>query len=178
MQLEQAGAVVRKFVGQNRSTVDPKGRFVVGRKVVAQIFANWGADPDLVLGVMGGDLCLTLCSKGEWFARRAYLENLPWFSSDNARVRRLNALVEPVEMDPQNRITFPAMLRQLAGIRDEVVLVGCGDYVELWNPETWHEAQAQLLADVDALQRAGELRSRDLALGTRSENNGTTSENM
>ncbi len=175
MQLAKAGAVVRKFVGQNRSTVDPKGRFVVGRKVVTQIFGNWGADPDLVLGVMGGDLCLTLCSKGEWFARRACLENLPWFSSDNARVRRLNALVESVEMDPQNRITFPAMLRQLAGIRDEVVLVGCGDYVELWNPETWQEAQARLLADVDSLQRAGELRSRDLALGTRSEGNGTTS---
>ena len=149
------GDAVKKFVGQHRSIVDAKGRFVVGRKVVSQVFANWGADPDLVLGVMGSDRCLTLSSKEAWFQHRSNLENLPWFSSSSARVRRLNALVEQVDMDPQNRITFPTMLRELAGIRDEAVLVGCGDYVELWNPQAWQQMQEGLLADADQLLQEG-----------------------
>lgn len=140
-----------KFVGQHRCSVDSKGRLVIPRKYFLEIVANWGSDPDLVLGVMGSERCLALVNKGMWFDQRKGLEGQPWFKSRPADIRRLNALVEQVEMDPQNRVTLPTMLRQIAGIEDEAVFIGCGDYVELWNAKSWEQRLNRLLEQADEL---------------------------
>lgn len=140
-----------KFVGQHRCSVDSKGRLVVPRKYFLEIVSNWTAEPNLVLGVMGSERCLALVNKDMWFEQRRNLEGQPWFKARPADIRRLNALVEQVEMDPQNRVTLPSMLRQLAGIEEEAVFVGCGDYIELWNAKSWEARMIRLLEQADEL---------------------------
>ncbi|MDP2916660.1 MAG: division/cell wall cluster transcriptional repressor MraZ, partial [Dehalococcoidia bacterium] len=41
------------------------------------------------------------------------------------------------EMDAQGRIVLPPPLRQYAGIKDEVAIVGVNNSLELWDKEEW-----------------------------------------
>ncbi|GEM_PF-1394518 len=38
-----------------------------------------------------------------------------------------------VQIDAQYRMALPGWVREHAGIRDTAVIVGCGEYLELWN---------------------------------------------
>ncbi len=46
--------------------------------------------------------------------------------------------------DRQGRITLPAPLRAFAGLDHDVVVLGAGDRVEVWEPERWQQQSAQL----------------------------------
>lgn len=69
-------------------------------------------------------------------------------SPDARRIRR-SFLSEAyaVDIDKQGRILVPNPLRSDAGLSGKVLVIGCGDYLELWHPERWAEEQANLEAD-------------------------------
>jgi len=46
--------------------------------------------------------------------------------------------------DGAGRILISPNLREYAGLQNEVVFVGQGDYFEIWSPELWHEQQVQI----------------------------------
>jgi MraZ protein len=56
---------------------------------------------------------------------------------------------ERVEVDKAGRILIPQFLRQGAGLNGEAIVVGVGDYFEIWSPEHWAE-QASRLQDTEA----------------------------
>ncbi len=41
--------------------------------------------------------------------------------------------------DAQGRISVPPHLAELAGIEQEVVFVGAGDVIEMWDPKRYEE---------------------------------------
>ena len=43
------------------------------------------------------------------------------------------------EVDKLGRILLPAVLRQFAGLEKDVVLVGVGSRVEIWDKKRWEE---------------------------------------
>jgi MraZ protein len=49
-----------------------------------------------------------------------------------------------LEMDKSGRILIPQNLREAANLETEVVLVGQGDYFEVWTPSLWQEQQSQM----------------------------------
>ena len=65
-----------------------------------------------------------------------------------------------VELDSQGRVVLPAALREFAGLKTEAVVVGALDHIELWEPERWASASAEMSSDVFAERIA---RPRDLA---------------
>ena len=52
----------------------------------------------------------------------------------------------PVELDRQGRILIPAPLREYAGLDGTVVVVGSGEWLEIWNPELF-EAEMAVVDD-------------------------------
>jgi MraZ protein len=46
-------------------------------------------------------------------------------------------------MDKQGRFVLPQAVREWAGLRDEVIIVGARDHIELWSPERWAAACAE-----------------------------------
>ena len=52
----------------------------------------------------------------------------------------------PSETDRQGRVLLPTSLRHYAGINigEEVVIVGMGDFLEIWANEAWAEESAFL----------------------------------
>jgi len=49
-----------------------------------------------------------------------------------------------LDMDETGGIHIPQNLREFADLNDEVILVGQGDYFEVWSPDLWHEQETQL----------------------------------
>ena len=46
-----------------------------------------------------------------------------------------------MELDKQGRILLPAMLRETVGIEKEVIVMGVGNKVEIWDKAKWEEHQ-------------------------------------
>ena len=59
-------------------------------------------------------------------------------------------------LDGQGRIALPPALRHHAEIEDTVAIIGCNNYIELWNPSLWEsdreEAEEQLWQIIESLE--------------------------
>jgi MraZ protein len=75
--------------------------------------------------------------------------------SPNSRVartlrRRVFGSTFDLEIDRQGRVVLPQPLRQYAGLHEEVVIVGAGTWLELWDRGRWEEMITEIDgADLD-----------------------------
>lgn len=53
----------------------------------------------------------------------------------------------PVDLDSQGRIQLPQIVRDGAHLNGKATIVGCGEYMEIWERERWHREQAALTAE-------------------------------
>ncbi len=82
-----------------------------------------------------------------------------------ARLERQKARVDPKQrrnylqlmehtadavLDAQGRVTIPAHLAQHAGIKKEVLFVGAGEVIEMWDPGTYRKYVGGAEKDFDA----------------------------
>jgi MraZ protein len=125
------------FIGEYRHTVDSKGRIAVPVRFRDQlpegsVVASW-VDP-----------CGSIHPPDEWDKFMHRLDELP-VGNPRARkmARALASRAFPIEMDRQGRFVLPPAVREWAGLRGEVMLVGARDHIELWNPDRWAEASAE-----------------------------------
>lgn len=86
----------------------------------------------------GNDGCLFLLPKKEVDILMTKLENMPMFNSQIQKPLRLFfSSATEIEEDNQGRFLLPANLREFAGITKNIVFVGVGNRVELWDEEKW-----------------------------------------
>ncbi len=66
--------------------------------------------------------------------------------SRDARRTRRYFLSESYAVDPdkQGRILVPPQIRDRSNLGGKVLIIGCGDYLELWHPDDWAGEQAAL----------------------------------
>ena len=128
-------------------SLDSKGRVVVParhRDVLMTLAAG-----RVVLTADPGR-CLLLYPLSEWEPIEKKLNGLSDF---NSRTRSLKQLMvgyaHDMDMDGAGRILLPPMLRKFAELDKNVVLVGQGNKVELWNEERWEMriAEARTFSD-------------------------------
>jgi MraZ protein len=118
----------------------------------------------------GTDGSLSLFS-GRVFASLA--EQLSARSPSGQEVRAFSRLLyaqsHSVELDAQGRIRLPAELAKLGNLEGEgdVVVLGVGDHVELWNKSRWEAYLADLQPRYDQLAEAA-LSEREAATEGRS----------
>jgi MraZ protein len=125
------------FIGEYRHTVDDKGRIAVPVRFRAQL-------PEASVVASWVDPCGSIHPPDEWGKVMARLEGLP-IGDPAARqtTRALTSRAFPFDMDKQGRFVLPPAVREWAGLRDEVVIVGARDHIELWSPERWAAASAE-----------------------------------
>lgn len=58
--------------------------------------------------------------------------------------RMLLGSVQIIELEPNGSIHIPEKLKEFASIRQTAVVVGQGDFTELWSPEEWQKQEARL----------------------------------
>lgn len=118
------------FLGEYEHSVDQKNRVSVPKK--------------FRLGLTGAVLtrglekCLFLYSGSGWEVLTRKLNSLPLTQRDARAFNRylLSGAIE-VEFDSLGRMVLPAYLREYAGVKTEVTVIGVGDRVEIWDKETW-----------------------------------------
>ncbi|MHA7129875.1 division/cell wall cluster transcriptional repressor MraZ [Algoriphagus namhaensis] len=125
------------FNSQYDSKLDPKGRLVLPAKIKAAIPQ---ANGNALMLRMAEDKCLALYTINEYKKLESQIKSL---SINNAEQRKLQrsffiSSVE-VELDSAGRLLIPKVYQAYAQLEKEVVVVGMGSRIELWNPEKYLE---------------------------------------
>ena len=119
------------FMGEYNHTVDTKGRLIVPSK-----FRDLLGDEFVV--TKGLDGCLFVYPTEEWKVIEEKFRSVSQFSKDARKFARFFlAGAAPVEVDKQGRILLPVHLREFAELDKDVVLVGVGSRIEIWNKDKW-----------------------------------------
>ena len=61
-----------------------------------------------------------------------------------------------VELDRQGRVLLPPPLRAQCDMSDRAVIIGCGDYIEIWDPDRWQVEQTVVQAEHSEPEAAGD----------------------
>ncbi len=119
------------FIGEYEHNVDAKGRIIMPAKLREDIGEKF-------IITKGLDGCLFAYSQAEWANFEEKLKALP-LAQKNARnfVRFFLSGAVECEIDKQGRFLIPANLREHALLDKEVVIIGVGTRLEIWNRETW-----------------------------------------
>src|SRR5947209_10723631 len=108
----------------------------------AEFVAPLGASFTLTRGHSG---CLWIMPEADW---QRLVERLRGDSIVDQRALALQRYfigsAVTLSLDGQGRLSVPPVLREFAGIRHEVMLVGTGAHVEVWARDRWDEYEARL----------------------------------
>ena len=140
------------FLGQYRHNLDSKDRLTVPAKF--RELLDEGA-----YVMQGLDKNLMVLTEA---AFQVVYQRITQMSITDPLARDLRRLIfstaAQAEVDKSGRILIQKFLRDLVSLGSEVVLVGQGDYFEIWSPEEWEqrlsriqdtEANAQRFAALD-----------------------------
>lgn len=131
------------FLGRYEHSVDDKGRMIIPvryRDLLDQgAFITQGFDRNLMV--------LTAAAFEQIYA---YVNQMSLTDPSARQLKRfIFSAAERVEVDKVGRILIPQYLRELAQLEGDVILVGVGDYFEIWSPALWAR-QNELLQDSEA----------------------------
>ena len=115
------------FMGEYSHTIDAKGRIIVPVKFRESLGDNF-------VVTKGLDNCLFVYTKEDWRKFEEKLRTLPLTNKDARKFTRFFlAGAAEMEVDKQGRILIPSVLREFAALEKDVVFVGVGSRIEIWN---------------------------------------------
>ena len=144
MQIDEQGYELA-FRGTFDHTLDAKNRLTVPARYRAPL-----ADGVVLAMPVDQKPCVGVWRPGDYesYTERA-LAALPPLSGKLAELERFfYGSSHDVELDAAGRIMVPAFLAQHARLEKEVVVVGAGDRLELWNRTEWATHRPALLSGV------------------------------
>lgn len=134
------------FRGLNAIAVDAKGRIAIPARYRDTLREE--ADGVLVCTIDTEERCLLLYPYPQWEEIEQKLEALPSFHPVSRRIQRLLiGHATELELDRNNRILVPPLLREYAGLGQTVMLVGQGKKFEIWGESQWEMARDGWLAE-------------------------------
>lgn len=137
------------FLGEHRHALDTKGRVIfpvrLREELGAQVVLQKGIDP-----------CLYVLPPEEWERQVERVKALPTTKPEARRYARFFfSQAQSERIDRQGRLTVPQAFRTYAGLERDVVIVGVGSRVEIWDADRWEQHRSQSEAEVTDF--AGEL---------------------
>ncbi|MSP21631.1 MAG: division/cell wall cluster transcriptional repressor MraZ [Dehalococcoidia bacterium] len=134
------------FYGSFAYSLDDRGRLAVPPRYRSAFAAG------LVLRA-GPEGCIEMYTLEGFESEKELLlgEHRSTRSQHGRRLRRgFLAGVTDLEMDGQWRVLLSAPIRESAGLTDRAVVVGCGDYIEIWDPARWETELANVEREIQA----------------------------
>jgi MraZ protein len=132
------------FYGQFEHTIDEKGRLTIPSRYREELSS------DTLVLTTGFEHSLIVLTPEIFSIVSNQVRSKPITNPTSRQFRRyFFSHAQELEIDKTGRILLPAFLRETANLTDSAVLVGNGDYFELWSPENW-QLQSDLLNDSDA----------------------------
>lgn len=126
----KSGGKWRMFMGSYDHSLDAKGRVIIPSKFREALGERFVIAKSL-------DPCLCVYDLPAWERFEQKLAGLPYNTPRQRQiVRFFMSTAEMVETDRQGRIVIPPRLRAHAKIEKNVVLMGVGARIEIWDPDT------------------------------------------
>lgn len=129
------------FQGTSALTLDGKGRVTVPARVRDVLQADSGNLLTLTKSPSG---CLMVYPRPVWLSFRERLAALP-MSADGWKRIFLGSAMD-VEIDGSSRVLVSPELRAAARLTRDVLLIGMGSRLELWDPIVLAEQEAKVLS--------------------------------
>ena len=121
----------KPMMGTDEATVDNKGRIVIGRKKRDAL----GEEFVVYIGDLG---CLVLVPMYRWQEILSYInDKAPWGTGRQTYARMVIGTAEMVTFDSVGRFVIPKQLRDKTIQSDLVLVIGCGDHLEIWEREEY-----------------------------------------
>jgi len=123
---------VSGFSGKHYNSLDPKGRLIIPAPFREILSSNHSSKLIITNGVF--DKCLCAYAVDEWQKLIEKVNQLPQ-TSDAVKyfMRRVIGSAVECEIDRQGRVLVVSALRVDAELNSEVVLLGLGNRIEIWN---------------------------------------------
>lgn len=126
------------FLGQYEHTLDEKGRMTIPARYRDLLedgaFVTQGFDNNLMI------LPASLFEK--------LYQRVQTMSISDPVVRQLRRLIfsnaDMVDFDKAGRIRIPQFLRQAAQLESATIVIGAGDYFEIWAADIWTQKSIEL----------------------------------
>jgi MraZ protein len=132
-------AFVSSFKGRYSYSVDEKGRMALPAKLRTNLAASVKGN---FIITRGFERCLYVYPQDEWNKLEQFVRGLSFLDAQHRYYSRtLFERANDSKIDSQSRITIPPDLMQFAGIKNEVLILGVLERIEIWDPEVYKEYQ-------------------------------------
>ena len=136
---EEATSSLKPLIGTDEANIDDKGRILVGKKKRERL----GEPFAMAVGEVG---CLVAYPDKVW--QRKVAEMLSFDSLNQGRQQYTRLFLgyadDELKFDQQGRVVVPQKLRDIAKLTDKVLLVGCGDRLEIWAKDEYERFQEDI----------------------------------
>jgi MraZ protein len=136
------------FYGEYAHAIDNKGRLILPSRIREVAQAHF---VERFFVTRGLDTCLFMFAEEEWRTVEQKFKTMSFTRQDARRFNRLyfSGAVEVVP-DKQGRILIPAYLKEFAGIRRDVMILGVSNRIEIWDKARWQEFYSANLGQFEA----------------------------
>lgn len=140
------------LIGEYQHTLDPKKRLAIPAKMRKEL----GETAVLTRGLNN---CLALYPLHRWQAITERLSQLPVGKGDARSFARIMfSGAAEAELDQLGRILIPEYLKNYAGLKNRVTVVGVSDRLEIWDEERWNAYKQEAEKSTDMIaEKLGEL---------------------
>jgi MraZ protein len=124
---------------KGRTALPKKFRKELGQKIVVTV---------------GYENSLTIIGVGSWQKVVGDIVDKPFISGPVRETHRflLGSAFE-VELDGQGRFIIPQNLRSYAGLSENIIFIGVGNRVEIWDQESWKKHQDYLDENIEKISQ-------------------------
>ena len=140
------------LIGEYKHSIDSKKRLSLPAKFRKEIGKN-------MVITRGFDNCLYVYPVTEWKKVADKLRNLSMGQATTRGFTRfmLSGAID-VSFDSLGRILVPDFLKEFAGLKSKVTVVGINDHIEIWNDKAWDQYKKRIEKQADVLaEKLGEI---------------------
>lgn len=147
------------FFGEYECRLDEKGRLKLPSAILQQLGESSSRD---FVANRGFERCLYLFPKAVWNQKLSEVQGLNEYLPEVRQFKRyFYRGATEFTPDKSDRILLPRILLEYAGIDRTLILTAVGEYLEMWNAETYREMLSKEPDDLAALaQKIAHLRTK------------------
>jgi MraZ protein len=144
------------LLGRYKGKITDKSRLAFPAKLRAEL-------KETIVVTQGYEKSLIAVSERGWKSLIENTGNKPFvFGPARDTTRFLLGSAQTLKLDKQGRFVLPDYLLRYAQIDKEVIFLGLGSYVEIWNTNRWNAYQNKLENNIeDIADRLSSLNSSD-----------------
>jgi len=136
---------MKMFLGEYQPNITEGNRIALPKKLREQIIGD-----EIILS-KGFEKCVFLYDKADWEKEWEKQVENPITDAKTKQLKRyiFSGAVNGV-LDEQGRIVVAQSLRTYAGLEKEIVVIGAGDHIELWDRVVWESHLKKISEDLSS----------------------------